>query len=228
MVTTSGAVTPERSAAARTTSCLTVPTGLHTVPRHTSEMLVVSVARRTSTSGHVSAYEKQNGCWSRVLGPFTAYVGRRGVTRHKHEGDGTTPEGMFSLGSIAYGIAPRVTKTLRYHRLVCGDWWDEQSGTHYYNRFVHITCGTSPPFGGDSEALWLAAPYYDAFVLIHYNTSPVRPDAGSAIFLHDSTGAPTTGCVAVGRSHLDAILRWLTPTDVPEIVIAPTSDLDSY
>jgi len=30
-----------------------------------------------------------------------------------------------------------------YHRLVCGDWWDEDPYSSTYNRFVHVACGVS-------------------------------------------------------------------------------------
>ena len=29
----------------------------------------------------------------------------------------------------------------RYHRLVCGDWWDEDPYSPRYNHFVHVPCG---------------------------------------------------------------------------------------
>jgi len=215
-------------APAHARGCARTPPGLSSVPAPSTEVVVVVTARRASTTGRLSTYQRRDGCWTESLGPFLAYVGARGLSRTKHEGDGTTPEGLFALGSLAYGIAPRVTRTLRYHHLVCGDWWDEQSGTPDYNRFVHVACGARPPFGGDSEALWLATPYYDSFVVIEYNTAPVRPGRGSAIFLHDSTGAPTTGCVSVAAGHLDAVLRWLEPHERPVIVIATAGDLAQY
>jgi L,D-peptidoglycan transpeptidase YkuD (ErfK/YbiS/YcfS/YnhG family) len=37
------------------------------------------------------------------------------------------------------------------------------------------------------------------------------PGAGSAFFLHVSSGRPTAGCVAVPRSNMVDLLRWLKP-----------------
>ena len=42
----------------------------------------------------------------------------------------------------------------RYHRLRCGDWWDEDPRSPTYNRFQHLACGATPPFhGGQRGAL---------------------------------------------------------------------------
>ena len=49
------------------------------------------------------------------------------------------------------------------------------------------------------------------------------PGAGSAIFLHVTTGGPTAGCVAVGKRQVVDLLRWLAPTLGPRIVMGPTS-----
>src|SRR5437763_15204075 len=29
-----------------------------------------------------------------------------------------------------------------YHRIVCGDWWVEDSRSPWYNRFHHVPCGS--------------------------------------------------------------------------------------
>ena len=37
------------------------------------------------------------------------------------------------------------------------------------------------------------------------------PGAGSAFFLHSSSGGPTAGCVAIDDAMLVKIIRWLRP-----------------
>jgi L,D-peptidoglycan transpeptidase YkuD (ErfK/YbiS/YcfS/YnhG family) len=99
----------------------------------------------------------------------------------------------------------------RFHRLVCGDWWDEDPRSATYNRFRHVACGTSPPFGGGSEALWRIRPAYDVFAVVEYNAAPVVPGRGSAIFLHVDTGHATNGCVSLPKRKLVGLLRQLRP-----------------
>jgi L,D-peptidoglycan transpeptidase YkuD (ErfK/YbiS/YcfS/YnhG family) len=150
-------------------------------------------------------------CRKRVLGPWRAHVGRNGLSAHHREGDGTTPLGTFAIGPVLYGIEPSPGVQLAYHRLVCGDWWDEDPSSPRYNRFVHVRCGGAPPFRGGSEALWRIAPAYDAFAVIRYNAAPVVPGRGSAIFLHVDTARATNGCVSLRRPNLIRLLRRLRP-----------------
>jgi L,D-peptidoglycan transpeptidase YkuD (ErfK/YbiS/YcfS/YnhG family) len=148
-------------------------------------------------------------CGRRIFGPWQARVGRNGLSARHREGDGTTPTGTYGIGPVVYGLDPDPGLRLRYHRLVCGDWWDEDPRSATYNRFRHVSCGTAPPFGGGSEALWQITPAYRMFALIRYNDAPVVPGRGSAIFLHVDTGRPTNGCVSLPRSRLVALLRRL-------------------
>jgi L,D-peptidoglycan transpeptidase YkuD (ErfK/YbiS/YcfS/YnhG family) len=148
-------------------------------------------------------------CGKRVFGPWRARVGRNGLSAHHREGDGTTPTGTYAIGPVVYGIDPDPGVSLNYHRLTCGDWWDEDPGSRSYNTFRHVACGESPPFRGGSEALWRITPAYRLFAVIAYNAAPVVPGRGSAIFLHVDTGRPTNGCVSLPYSKLRALLRRL-------------------
>jgi L,D-peptidoglycan transpeptidase YkuD (ErfK/YbiS/YcfS/YnhG family) len=150
-------------------------------------------------------------CGRPVLGPWRAHVGRNGVSAHHREGDGTTPLGTYRIGPVVYGLDPSPTLHFRFHRLVCGDWWDEDPRSATYNRFRHVPCGTSPPFGGGSEALWRIGPAYDVFAVVEYNAAPVVPWRGSAIFLHVDTGHATNGCVSLPRAELVQVLRRIRP-----------------
>ncbi len=150
-------------------------------------------------------------CGKRVLGPWRARVGRNGVSAHHREGDGTTPAGTFGFGPVVYGIDPDPGVRLRYHRLVCGDWWDEDPRSASYNRFRHVGCGSAPPFGGGSEPLWRITPAYRLFAYVRYNDAPVVPGRGSAIFLHVDTGRATNGCVSLPHAQLVSLLRRLRP-----------------
>jgi len=151
-------------------------------------------------------------CGRRTLGPWVARVGRSGVSAHHREGDGTTPLGTFALGPTVYGLDPNPgVRGLRYHRLRCGDWWDEDPRSPTYNAFRHVACGTTPPFGGGSEALWRETVAYRELAVVEYNADPPVPGRGSAIFLHDDVGGPTNGCVSLPRPELLRLLRLLRP-----------------
>jgi L,D-peptidoglycan transpeptidase YkuD (ErfK/YbiS/YcfS/YnhG family) len=192
------------------------------------QLLTVVAPTSASTSGSFSAWQRSGACWRLVAGPWSAALGANGVSTHHREGDGTTPEGAYGIGPVIYGVAPDPGVHYRYQRLRCGDWWDEDPTSAAYNTFVALGCGQQPSFGGDSEALWRSPGAYAYFALIDYNTAPIVPGRGSAIFLHVSVGAPTTGCVALAPAELVEVLRWLQPSFSPLIVIGTRATIERY
>ena len=190
-----------------------------------TQLVTVVAARRASTQGTLRLWQKTGRCWRTVAGPWTAWLGQRGVSPSKHEGDRTTPAGTFGFGRVMYGIAANPGARYRYHRIACGDWWVEDPSSPYYNRFRHVPCGSKPPFRVTSEDLSRSPTAYRHFAVIAYNTQPVVPGRGSGIFLHASTGRPTLGCVSLPLPHLVALLRWLRPASSPLIAIGTAADL---
>jgi L,D-peptidoglycan transpeptidase YkuD (ErfK/YbiS/YcfS/YnhG family) len=184
-----------------------------------AQQLVTVQAPAGAAAATLALWQRRGACFRRVNGPWTAHLGPTGLSAHKREGDGATPTGTYRLGATVYGIAPDPGVRLAYHRLVCGDWWDEDPGSPGYNTLRHVTCGTRPAFRGASEALWRISPQYRYFAVIEYNAHPVVPGRGSAIFLHVSTGRPTAGCVSLPESQLLRLLRWLRPSPRPAIVL---------
>jgi L,D-peptidoglycan transpeptidase YkuD (ErfK/YbiS/YcfS/YnhG family) len=191
-----------------------------------SEQLVtVIAASRASTQGTLRLWQKRVGCWRAVAGPWTAWLGGRGTSPAKREGDRRTPSGIFGFGRTMFGVAPNPGVSYRYRRLVCGDWWVEDTASPYYNRFRHVSCGSQPPFRTTSEDMSRSPTAYRHLAVIAYNTSPVVPGRGSGIFLHASTGRPTLGCVSLPLTQLVATLRWLRPAAAPRIAIGTAADL---
>jgi L,D-peptidoglycan transpeptidase YkuD (ErfK/YbiS/YcfS/YnhG family) len=184
-----------------------------------SQLITVIAPTTASQTATLEFFVRQGGCFRLAAGPYSALVGLNGLSAHHHEGDDTTPIGLFGFQSTMYGVLANPGVAYQYHRLVCGDWWDEQSSSPLYNHFVHVPCGTKPDFGGGSEALWQTIPSYDYFAVIAYNRHPIVPGKGSAIFLHVSTGQPTAGCVSIPVDDLLRILRSLRPKLDPLIDI---------
>jgi L,D-peptidoglycan transpeptidase YkuD (ErfK/YbiS/YcfS/YnhG family) len=171
---------------------------------HCAQVVHVQATSMATTYATVTL----TSCGKLVAGPWPARVGYRGLSAHHREGDGTTPLGTYPLGPTVYGIDANPGVKLRYHRLTCGDWWDEDPRSSAYNTFQHVACGTQPPFGGGSEALWQATVAYQYFAVVEYNAARV-PGRGSGIFLHVDTGSATNGCVSLPRADLVRTLRWL-------------------
>ncbi|HET9094329.1 MAG TPA: L,D-transpeptidase family protein [Solirubrobacteraceae bacterium] len=177
------------------------------------------------------ARARPGGPWRLVLGPWPVETGGGGLlpAARRREGDRATPTGVFRFGATIYGNAPDPGGLrYRYHRLRCGDWWDENPASPRYNRFVQVPCRVTPGFAPGSEPLWTERLAYPYFIPIAFNMGPIRrgPRApGSGIFLHSWVGAATAGCVALPRARLLRLLRWLTPGRAPEIAIGITAQI---
>jgi L,D-peptidoglycan transpeptidase YkuD (ErfK/YbiS/YcfS/YnhG family) len=147
----------------------------------------------------------------------------------RREGDHATPIGVFGIGRTMYGNNPNPGGLhYGYHRLRCGDWWDEDPYSERYNQFVHVPCAMTPGFADWSEPLWRATVAYPYFAVIRFNMDPVRagPDGlGSGIFLHNWMGGATEGCVALPGAELLRVLRWLRPSMHPVIEIGTNAQV---
>jgi L,D-peptidoglycan transpeptidase YkuD (ErfK/YbiS/YcfS/YnhG family) len=169
--------------------------------------------------------------WRLGLGPWQAETGSGHLVpaARRREGDHATPIGVFGFARTMYGTQPDPGGLLYpYHRLVCGDWWDEDQYSPQYNRFVHVPCGQTPPFAGGSEALWTEGNAYPYMAATRFNTDPTIAGAaapGSGIFLHRWLGVATDGCIALREPQLLAVLRWLEPSAHPVIEIGTDGEL---
>lgn len=141
-------------------------------------------------------------------GRWRCAIGRGGVRRHKREGDGATPVGAWSLRRLLYRpdrLSPPET-ALPSAPLAPDDGWCDDPADPQYNRPVRF------PFAASHERLWRDDEIYDLLVVLAHNDDPLRPDAGSAIFLHVARPdyGPTEGCVALARDDLLRYLREAT------------------
>jgi L,D-peptidoglycan transpeptidase YkuD (ErfK/YbiS/YcfS/YnhG family) len=202
--------------AALTAPC---PGAVNQVPgtQSATQLITVTASAYGATSASLELWQRRGGCWRHVAGPWRAWLGSSGLSTHKREGDGATPAGTYRIGSTDYGIAANPGVHGVYHRLACGDWWNEDASSPGYNTFRHVACGARPSFGGGSEALWRISPQYRYFAVVEYNTRPAVPGRGSAIFVHVSAGRPTVGCVSLPEAQLVRLLRWLRPAAHPLI-----------
>jgi L,D-peptidoglycan transpeptidase YkuD (ErfK/YbiS/YcfS/YnhG family) len=203
------------SGAAPASAAGSVASRLRTLPAGTRQVLIVHGTGYHTTSARLEAYTKVGRSWRRVIGPVTARIGSAGFTDTKVEGDRATPTGVYAIGPTMYGTTANPGVRYQYHRLVPGDWWNENPDSPAYNGF---TTGTNP--GGASEPLWRITPQYSSFAVIDVNT-PAVPGRGSGIFLHQSSGHATLGCVSLPRATLVRVLRWLNPAAAPRVVLAP-------
>lgn len=182
-------------------------------PATARQLITVQTAGSSSTSGTLSAWEKDGmDEWVRVLGPVSVLVGAGGVGQAS-EKVAKTPAGTFML-TESFGRQPNPGTVMPYFKTDSQDWWNGNSNSPQYN--THVRQSASP--GGASENLLAAGAVYDYAVNIGFNLGRT-PGAGSAFFLHVTNGRPTAGCVAIDRTSMIWLLNWLNPAKNPTIDI---------
>jgi L,D-peptidoglycan transpeptidase YkuD (ErfK/YbiS/YcfS/YnhG family) len=143
-------------------------------------------------------------------------IGPAGITAEKREGDGATPAGRFAIRRLLYRpdrLPPPLTG-LSLLPLSPLDGWCDDPADPLYNRPVRL------PYGARHERLWLESAVYDLIVLLGHNDDPVRPGAGSAVFLHIARldYSPTQGCIALAKPDLLTMLATAGPGDCVAVV----------
>ncbi len=184
---------------------------------NSSHQQVITVKPINTTQARLTLWENTGGKWERRYGPIAAVVGRTGIAllNQKREGDGHTPSGNYPL-SLAFGYAPAINTQMKYRQATATDFWVDEVSSADYNQWV-----TSKPAQGSYEVMRRNDNLYRYGVVIDYNTNPIVPGNGSAIFLHvwRNYYKPTSGCVAISQRHLKRILAKLDSTKNPLIMI---------
>jgi L,D-peptidoglycan transpeptidase YkuD (ErfK/YbiS/YcfS/YnhG family) len=203
------------------------------IPSSARELIVVS-SRTHDPPRYLATFQtfgrpNASSPWKRVFASWRAEIGSGDLVDARHFGDHATPTGVFTIGLRMYGNEPNPGGLhYAYHRLVCGDWWNEDPYSSEYNQFVHVPCGTTPSFGSWSEALWTETLAYPYLAVLRTNNDPTisGPEApGAGIFLHHWMNAPTQGCVALRLGDLLKVLRWLRPAQHPLIEMGTDAEV---
>lgn len=214
--TTTAAAKPAAAAPAGQPLPLPFDTGSAT------QVITVVASGTSATTARLRAWTKVPGGWRPVTGDIPADLGTAGLTRHPSESLSATPIGSFTL-TRAFGHDANPGTALPYLKTTPDDWWISQPGPLYNTEqrcASDCAFDTSDSSRNPNEHLYYEVPYYDYAVVIDYNTArPVVQGAGSAFFLHVSTGKPTQGCVAIPAADLLRVMRWLTPAAAPRILI---------
>jgi L,D-peptidoglycan transpeptidase YkuD (ErfK/YbiS/YcfS/YnhG family) len=189
------------------------------VPTGSNEVILVRPHGEKPFQVELTAWARfaEGRPWIRIL-PLTAgVIGPKGFAPpgEKREGDGRTPTGVYRIAT-AFGYQKDPSIDLDFRVTTADDFWVDDPDSPQYNRWVH-----GKPDAKSFETLRIDAYKYAA--IIEYNTDPVVPGHGSAIFLHIWGGPdkPTAGCVALDESNVRELLSRLENRLKPVIVLNP-------
>lgn len=189
--------------------------------KNCSQVVVVTTSRMYTRSADTSIYERNGSKWNKIMSGIDTVIGENGLmyADKRRQFTNTTPAGLFNL-LFAFGNQPNPGTKMQYRKISDNSYWDENSGSPTYNRWVD-----KDP-GGENESL-IAEPLYKYSVVIDYNWNQM-PNKGAGIFLHVKPPFYTEGCVGIDEDSLVKIIRWLDPSKNPKILIIPNSDFDEY
>ncbi|MGI8880521.1 MAG: L,D-transpeptidase family protein [Jatrophihabitans sp.] len=184
-----------------------------------SEQVITVSANPGSTVGTLKTWEKTATGWVAKFPAQTAHIGSAGLTKNARDDFPGTPIGQFSL-TESFGRQSDPGTAMPYFKTDNNDWWGgDKASKATYNNHVRCAPGHCPMKESLSEHLKPIGAVYDYSVVINYNRFPAVSGKGAAFFLHVTDGTPTAGCVAISRSALISVLRWLNPAKHPIIAI---------
>jgi L,D-peptidoglycan transpeptidase YkuD (ErfK/YbiS/YcfS/YnhG family) len=184
-----------------------------------AKVITVDSPSWASTTATFTGWERHGSSWVAVLGPWTANVGYAGWSWTPGEATGRSPIGSFTFG-VGFGAAPNPGYRLGWFPITPTDYWvEDPAAGKAYNTHQQWPANGKPVPWGHFEHLIDYPDAYEYAALIDFNVPVTGSGRGSGIFLHESNGGSTAGCVSLPRDQIVAALRWIDAST--RIVMAP-------
>jgi len=125
---------------------------------------------------------------------FKCCIGKNGLKKNKIEGDKYTPKGTFKLGTLYYrkDRVNKPTTNLKIKNIKKNMGWCNDSKNKLYNQEIKVNKNIR------HEKLFRKDYKYNYLLVIKYNTKKIKPNKGSAIFIHLTKNFKATiGCIAL-------------------------------
>jgi len=219
------------------TSLSTAKVHPQVLPSDARQLVLVTTPDWNSTKATLQTFTRATDGWHSASAPVPVVIGRAGAAwgiglhppqpgTQKHEGDGRSPAGMFSIGT-AFGYAATEKTQWPYAALSADDYCIDVDGSPLYNRIVDASkvgaaavAGSTEPMRRDLHSGGDQA-YKLGFVIEH--NARGNAGGGSCIFAHlwKSPDSSTAGCTAMAEPVMQALVAWLRPEDHPVFVLLP-------
>ncbi len=194
----------------------------------TSQLIVVTSQLINSSNVVISTYEKKNNVWVNIHKDIPGYIGLKGFSLNKQEGDKKTPVGAFHIGTC-FSKTSNLETGLSIYKYDSKDVWVDDPGSKYYN--THQREPVNGRWKSSENFSKVKHGVYDVFFNIEYNNARVK-NKGSAIFFHIANPTVsikyTNGCVSADRQNLLKIVKWLDRDKSPMILQGPLYEIGKY
>ena len=145
---------------------------------------------------------------------FKCCIGRNGFKKNKIEGDKCTPKGIFKLGNLYYRkdrVKKPITKLI-VKKIKKNMGWCNDSKSKFYNKEIKINKKIK------HEKLFRKDYKYNYLLVIKYNAKKIKPNKGSAIFIHLTKNfTPTAGCIALLEKDFLILLKLINKRSIIRI-----------
>ena len=135
---------------------------------------------------------------------FKCCAGKKGISSQKKEGDKKTPKGTYTIGPLYYrkDRNKQPSTKLKVLKIKKSMGWCDDVNHKNYNQLVNINKVNK------CEKLYRKDYKYDFLIPINYNTSKIKKNKGSAIFIHLTKNyQKTLGCVALKKEDFLILLK---------------------
>lgn len=175
------------------------------------EQLVIIKDTKDQIKAHL--FSLNGGVWSDENITCPAYVGSAGIGNKQNDTDNITPRGLYPIGEAFYISTPPST-WLNTFIITENTYWITDVNSKMYNKRVESE--QINEWNGAIHMINLESNRYGC--VINYNTNPVFPDKGSAIFMHCGSNT-TNGSIALEEKNILKFLEILNSEKNPNILI---------
>ena len=177
---------------------------LNTLPEKVKQVILVQDHRLSLWNRVADSQNTKNCCgWEKSF-EVPCHYGKNGLNADRHDGDGTTPIGLFKV-TLVFGNAPDPGSAMPYRRITPTSWWSGEKED--YNTWVEVEPGTRDM--SRSEHLYRFKISYKYAMAIDFNTNPEVWGKGFAIFIHCDylDDVTTAGCVALEEQYMLRLVK---------------------
>lgn len=202
------------------------------VPEISLQKIVVTTIAMNATNGSMDLYERNDSSssWGSPVMTFPIMIGKSGLAldsmqfkheeygRFKHEGDGCSPAGVFTLGKI-FSYHDITDLKMPFEQVDVNDLCVDDVNSKYYNLLIDDDT-INPRDYNSYERMEREDMQYEYGVWVNYNTAPQLPGMGSCIFLHiwKNPSHATSGCTAMSKENMLKLIYWLDEKKNPVLI----------
>ena len=195
------------------------------MPENSLQLVKVTVKNPADIHATLECFDREgpHAKWNPPVLSFPVVIGKHGLAAagEKKEGDHKTPSGIFPITSAFGYAASRETQWIHMPYLHCSGstLCVDDPDSMYYNWIVDEN--EVEKDWNSAERMRREDDLYKWGLVIGYNTKKTVYGAGSAIFMHlwRSDAEGTEGCVAMEKSDMLKLLKWLEEEKRPMVEI---------